>query len=520
MNSQYVQAITKPGQPIRLPNEVGGQRTSAMVQRLPLRMSVQGQRDLVMTRDPVFPLWADQALVTHYAYAVAWQSERFKSEEKIGSSSADSQAFRYPMLSVTDVSTASSMATSSRTRPSVIPFTDGVGAVLGVMEGDEQPWIYIPGGGNAIFMANFGAEAIPFTTSEMKVDIDVEFSQGPEVYRGVSNYSLSGTISSSVQSVYTSFTPTLGATDKGFWARVVSLNVSVVGEFSFGGDWQPTVTIMSTTTTTLPAAAIVSEPGVMPSFSYGPLTNTQVCFFPLVNLDLGRSALTNSSDQITRACRVTGMSVEFANTTAVLNVEGDALCTCFSESSKGTLLKPPDASAQATILPVDKLQTRLGNTIYGYARPGREIAKFNDHSFEYRRLNNTLFRLGMARFHKVASYSMFSFTDPAATTATSLLLNLTVAIEFVTADILLRPNFATGTMNDLQHAINMTHRVPVFRILEQQQTHRIVDRRPTAPGHAPRPPTKARGGQKPKPKPKPAPKAKPKQAPQPAKVAK
>lgn len=456
-----------------------------MAQEVPLRLGVTGTVDIVLTRDTVFPVWADTdfgfsaGTMDPWVYQMAWRNDEHVQTENVVAPAYESRDF-----DCTEVISVTTSGTGDESPYSfgVVAEDCPVGAVAAIMpEVDSKPWLWAPHDATIVWGFSIGAE-VNAASPAGSVTVTYEYATGPEELLGEKSVFFPAGIAGGFSTASYKLTvaaPTSGS--KGIWLRPKRFNISKGAGATtiFCNDpWTPyvTVAIIGGANAGVTVGLSDADPN-LPFITTTPGSFIRT-FMPLVNADIGRSEVTSSASVVARSNRCIGNQLTIMNTTSVLNVEGEMICVCYQEGNKGSATRVPTASVQNTIVPVEKMTARLGSTVSGFARPGGEIEKFQDSRFEFGFSPTVVKYLSVINLYKVASYSLFSCRDLNAATATSLLLSLRTAVEFHTSDVLLRPAYAGGTMYDLQLACNATHKLRPFRIVQENQTNRIVDRRP------------------------------------------
>lgn len=510
--NRLAREISAPMNGCRLPNELGASRTAILAQETPVRVKVSDKQRMVLTRDTVFPLWAttDFNSGIPIIYQAAWREDQHDTTEYLLTDPAGGREFFINEL--TYVSTGIDNAAFGPAFTNSTYAASPVGAVAAMMpEIDNRPWIWVPSGAHAVWGFSLDSRSVGATAT---VNLTYEVAVGPEEISREETVTCTGTVSNVTSAVYYDSTNPPPRSALGAFYRPKSVQIvkdATAPALEMSGVWWPTVTLAVVLSST--PITVTPQPGSpLATLSGG---TPAAYFMPLVNMEISRSQITTSGTAIVRANRLVGSSVLIENTTKVLNVEGDAVCCVYSEGIHGTLARPPSESVMASIVPADRLVTRLGNTIYGFARPSREIRQFQDNRAEYVDPLGNFVYVATAVLYKVANYSLFYFSDDDSVSVTSLLVTLRTVLEFMSSDVLLKPLFPGGTVADLGEAVNVVQRMPPFRIVRQPQTHRIEDRTPV--GRQPRVSSQKRGtarpmrprapparGPKPKPKPKPA----------------
>lgn len=457
-----------PGDGIRLPGEIGTQRTAVLPQSIRTTFSTPGSLDLVMCRDSVFPLWGERvAVVTPECYQLTWMGDPKSSTTGYASS-------EYIQMDCSEVAnTWVGPSTTSFTR---IPNSYGFPAAYPVAvmpELDKQPWLWVPLGAQTVVGLNFGSG---LTSGSLKAGITFERAMSPsfplQEATITGNAITAGAASSCVAAVLTNGLPT---GSKGLWLRCKRIDFETTTATGFVNAYQPLVCVAVVTGTGPISIGAATASADFPAIS-GSTPNT--CFVPIVNLDNTRSSITASAPYISRANRVVGTSLEITNTTGLMNIDGYFACVTYPESGSASLAIPPTDSYMSTILDSDKFNTRMANDLYTFVKPGRELSQFQDSRYEFQGYGGSPTApqaIAVINLYMVQNYNLIRCVDIDPTTTTQLLLTLRSVLEFVTNDILLRPQYPTGTIVDTQQAVNMLRSVTPFWTSKAGPTHKIID---------------------------------------------
>lgn len=481
----FVREITNPSKGVRLPSELGTQRTALLPQHTNTRVAVQGSTiDLVMTRDTLYPLWGETNFDTNatsktWNYGATWAAEsRNVSEQMFGGGSAVQESRLITDFDLYDLSDGDipDGAQGWYCDQDACP----VGAVLAKMpDVDDKPWIYVPNGVTLAIAVGFGsytAAASPNVTPT----VVIEQAIGPSKVVGTSEEAL-GDIAPLKSSVGVLGDWGHAKGSKGVWLRPVELRLKKAASaagVTMASDWRPMISLYVIGCKVEDAiyTAPLSSDGDFPSVSC-PVGKTVPAFMPLINMSMQRKLMTYSNDIILDANRMVGVSLMIENTTSVMNMEGELLATCFNEGPKGTVLDPPSDSVRASILDRDKLSTRLANSVFSFVRPGREIARFQDSTTDYYN-SNVVVKNPVMNLYKLAAYNLLSIRDLSSAAPSFLLLTLRTCVEFQCDDVLLRPMWANGTLADLQSAVNRVHSIPPFRVMPRGAPNGLVNYSP------------------------------------------
>lgn len=529
----YVQRLTNeiidPLNGCRLPPELGSQRTAIIACHANSRTALKGATlDMVLCRDSVFPVWSETLFdneTGRWTYSATWGGDQYTATDRLfigGTTTTDYRDFNKFALMYT-VNGANTTSTYSHKINTTFPCPAGIPFGKFVDDDQKDGWLYVPSDQASLACSFSLGRATGVQSATVTPLVFLEWRQGPDspVLRQEVTIGTIAEREASTGAVISKY-DVVGGQGKGAFVRVshVRLEKSTgTASVFFADDWRPMVclTVSSATDAQTVVSDAAQDDPDFPTISFTTGTRTAP-FMPLLNMHNTRSGLSYAANMISRANRVVGVSLVVDNTTSVMNMEGEMLCTCYAEG-RGTLLKPPDDNVRAAILDFDKMSTRLSNTVFAFARPGREISTFQDSDIQYEDPNNATNYLPCINLYKMASYSVLSARDLDTGASTSLLLTLRMSMEFITDDILLHPMFAGGTIDDLHRAVQLCHRYPPFRIVGRTAERQLVSNRSlgvraSGPRPKQRPPQKteqmkkgkkkASGKPKPKPAPKPA----------------
>lgn len=469
MLRKFASEIMNPHAGVRLPSELGTQRTSLLAQHTNTRMSVKGETaDIVLCRDSVYPLWSDHKPTgdgssgnTPFLYSASWCSAEYDNDVYLGAGAARDTSIQM----VRFCNATEGLQSAAVTAFGSVEASTGVGVPIALFpECDEYPWLYIPKNCTVVAGVSLGT-IIKAGNAGVTPTITYEAAISPTIVLGDYTIELPEIVASDGNSEI-KFVPEYSRA-KGIWIRVKSILLSknATGAGSQAdAPWRLYATIGVVQAATADVTLTHSSGEELCDITAA--NNPVTVYFPMLNMSFMRSEMTGAANLVALSNRMVGVSLLIENTTSVMNIEGEMLCTCYPEGNKGTLLAPPNDSTRSLILDREKLSTRLAHPIFSFARPGREITRFQDSRFEYEQYpNNALVQMSVMNLYKVASYNLLSIRDGDATNSTTLLLTLRTVLEFQCDDVLLNPMWASGTIADLQSAVNITHGSAPFRII-------------------------------------------------------
>lgn len=488
--------ISDPRDGLRLPGEIGCQRTAILPQTIPFNFSTDGSKDVVLCRDTVFPVWGTTSDAVPVTYSVSWQADNGAVSQTI----AADELLQMDCKELCGAWNGSSSGSETRFTSA---FSPAVGIPVAVFQDsdDKDPWMWVPVGGTCVI--GFSSQTGFTTGNTLNVTAVFERALGPEYLCGelaMPSVTLSKT--NPAAGVSSNMATDLPAGSNGCWVRCRRVTFTSAGGIIFAAGWNILVTccVVSSGLVSLTPSTTTD----LPTLSGGTVSSV---FLPLVNLDANRSLLAASA-VVSRSNRLVGVSCTFENVTSLKDMDGYYTCVAFVESGSVTLAAPPTNSTLGLMVAKDKLTTRMANTIRAFVRPGREISQFQDSRYEFVPVGGVptnLRILPVMNLYKVACYTLVRCVDSDPTTTTSLLLTLRTTMEFITNDVLLRPLYPAGTMLDTQHAVQMIREKCPVTVLGSSSDRGQVNRSMLSPE---RPMRARQRGQKAKPNNN---KAKPKQ---------
>lgn len=476
-----------PGDGSRLPGEIGTQRTALLPQTVRTSFTTNGTRDLVLTRDSVFPLWGEQQNPAGIeCYQMTWMGD-----EKL--STTGYAAAEFIQLDCAELAKVSvgPQAASPAAIQNAYTFPAAYPAAI-FPEVDRNPYLWVPVGSQQVVGISFDST---FTAgSAIRANVTFQATLAPSYPLGevtATTFNMGATAGAAAKTF--DFLAGIPTGTKGIWVRCMRVDFETTAGTAFNATYKPIVTVAVVTATGVLTIAAATAAKDVPAVSGGANSTT---FKPLIALGNARSQLTGSALLIARANRVVGTALEITNTTQMLNIDGYFACVTYPEKGNNTLAAPPTDSQYSVMLSSDKFNTRMANNLYTFVKPGRELSQFQDSMVEFIGYQGTALvpvGLEVINLYPVANYNLIRCVDVDAATTTQLLLTFKTVIEFVTNDILLRPQYPVGTIIDTQMAVNAIRNITPFWVSREGQTHRIVDRSSlTAP--------RASGPKKPKPR--------------------
>lgn len=458
--------ISHPGDGFRLPGELGTQRTALLPQSVRVPFAAQASRDLVLCRDSVFPLWGESLSAQTECYQLAWMGDQ-------KSAATGYAGAEYIQMDCSEVAAVWSGPSGNQVTRFQNTYVAPVAVPVAVFpEQDSMPWLFVPSQAQHVIGFNM---TVPITGSA-KANITFEraiSSEYPLSELTLFNFPVTAGAGSAARE--DNLTVDIPSAARGCWVRCKRIDWETTAPTSFGGAYQPMVVVAIVATGAAVTIATPTASADLPAISGG--TSTSM-FKPIVNLDSSRSSITASAPIISRANRVVGTSLEIINTTKMLDVDGYFTCATFPESGAFSIVAPPSDSSLSTILDSDKFTTRMANSVYTFVKPGREISQFQDSRFEFvgygGTASNTL-AMPVINMYGVACYNLIRCVDVDGTSTTQLLLTLRSVIEFVTNDILLRPQYPQGTLVDTQMAVNTLRNTTPFWVTQPGQVHKLVN---------------------------------------------
>lgn len=323
---------------------------------------------------------------------------------------------------------------------------------------DSAPWLWAPVGATVVVGTTLGVTVAG--TASVQVELEVRFSTDIQS----NDITVQGTnLTASAGTSVNTFQVSTVVSSSGAWFRPKAMVVTNWGTSAipFTASWVPTVNLGVFVNATLGAYT----PGASAAFSA--ITWTAVAtpaanLLPLLGPYSSRSSTTAFNASISQAIKTIGCALSVQNTTALLNMEGQVVCARFLEGAL-SLGRLPTDSDLGRLLPVDKMTARMSSGLYSYVRPGPEFNHFRDGTFDPGVVSpgSSLYYPCM-RLLQSMNWHLFRFTDFGTATTSTLLLELQISMEYVTADILLRPEYARGVIHDTEAAVILCERTPLF----------------------------------------------------------
>lgn len=507
--SQIFNELVKPTQGVRIPTFPERRRTGLLGQSIPTTISVgqvSATTNLVLLRDPNFPLWA--TMTPNAIYSAAWLGQVRPLVTFLAANEV-----------VSDTMTIQQATSGTTTQPSItnIAGTPYPGLSHGQVpmavfpEVDQQPWLWVPKGATVLFGLTYGSTlASGIVTGQVQLERRIGSSWQEEditvVCPALAPTAGSGIVAQSV------FVGADFALD-GIWVRVKQVTtVAGGGGGSFVDNWAPTavLAVCNNLTATINAATAAPQ---FTALTLVPSLTTLGLLLPLVGPYTSRHLTTGSNSSLSQAIKVVGMALSGQNTTAVVNQEGHLSCARFLEGSN-TLGRLIDDTDIGRIIPTDKMVSRLANGFYTFVRPGPEF-KFMNSTVTLPVVQTATTAIPVLTLINGMNLHLLRMVDTGLTTTTSIMLQLQYSVEFVTTDVLLHPRPAAGVIHDTEAAIIKAENAQIF-VPRARPVEALVDRTRLTGGmdavlrqvEGPRP-----SKPHPKPKPKtapPKPKAQPK----------
>jgi hypothetical protein len=423
-----------------------------------------------LVRDVTFPLWAraNAAGASQGNSAQFQQAEWYCSQQSSELFVGDTLTLDNSVMTLRTAATGDATRSGSLVGATAAQMFNGYPVMAVMPEVDSRPWFWIPAGwtfGVAVSLetteATLGsATLIPTVVLEVRAGPQLILPNLACLLTPLSGTTMSGALAFAPQGGW----PALG----GVWVRPLSLSLKPSDNIVMSGP-QLRVNIHTSSS----SAISYSYSGMlMPTATF---SGTYASGFqPLVNMAMNRSVATNSANLISTCCKVVGLSLRISNATKVMNIEGTTQCLRYYENAVTGLAAPP--ANNAAFIPEDRDFYRMAVGVYTAVRPSAEFESFADTRIE---LTSGTWICGL-RLYSNMHVHYIKFDDPDTATPSLMAYELRQNLEFITNDVLLRPDFSPYSVAQLHDAIRKFAKAPVWRPGNAVQHYNLVDRQQAA----------------------------------------
>lgn len=468
--------MVRPNRGVRVPTFPERRRTALLSQNIPTDISVGtgsvGTANVVLLRDPNFPLWGTQAKAI--AYSAGWTGR--VQAATYGFGATETYTDEQPELSVTNGTLATNPQLYTHTFSSAPEGVSGGGTPIGVFDDKDKPYLWVPRGATTLLGCSFQT-----TLATGVIQVSVEIERRLDATRVDDDYTFTFanlSTTAGTQSLSANVFINVPSDVQGVWVRVKTFSVLAGGTgATLSAAWQPYCCITVAQNLNIPALPTPINTPFFPTITS--TTNITAGYLnPLVCTFAERGATTTMATQIANACKIVGCALTLMNVTAVSNIEGTLRAARFIEGVN-SLARLPTDSEYGRILPEDKYSGRMANGVYTFVRPGPE--------FKFMKTIITIADpLNIQAIEPVAvpvltmlpgmNYNLIRLTDSNVSTVSTLMAELRYSLEFVTTDVLLQPRPAAGVIHDTEAAIIRIERSKVFMPAQAAATA-LVDTR-------------------------------------------
>lgn len=428
MAEQLAKAIALPGRvpPVRFPSFPSLERTAVMGFNANFTLTAgAGDTKLMLTRSPVYPMWADTTAPSTTAIGQSLNygvSSVFNNLPAIAAGDVPSDG-----VTVMPLSNNGAWHQGTTVGNGWPLFINGGGAVWptrrAVLGSDPATgdvlWTWIPAGSYMLITQ----AALPYAF-ESQVTIEAWSGPGQAAWWSTTALTAAAANTSAGAAIAVTF---------GRWYRISSAVIKPQGA---GVTVTPTISMTALVTSTVPTYTPSSVAGTW-NVSTGTMTSTY--FLPAtISPEIDNSLLPWS------ATRLTAVAALLTNTTKVLNKEGTALWGRINP-----VLTNPFTAGYADVQqlhPAEKAFMDLEQGCYVYNPPSTDIARMDP---QVTRLSTTLL-YPVYDLSNTAFVAVGFLTDPDG--GTSMAVNLDYHLEFKTSSTLFQIGVATTTLEALHTA--------------------------------------------------------------------
>lgn len=470
--------IVRPTTGVRVPTFPERRRTAILGQQIPVTTSVgamgYGETDVVLTRDPNFPLWVS----TPGRYS--WQAAYAGMGKPTWSDTTEETVTDTCQL----VNTTGYLHSTwnpdfiPSDKPASLPHGQCPLAVFQEQE-PESTYVWVPT--NSTVTMGISLRALPTAGAvygNVCIARRISATAREEDLTFTFTSAITSTSCTQIQTVNVFASMSTTNPTNGVWVRIkeIQWNTGAAGFTvpayqSYGVirvDLGLSAMAFSAPTATtnfsveLPTEAVAGSPALWPI----------ICPFD------NRSYGTGMNSQISSAVKMIGCALSVENATAVKDIEGTMSCLRFIEGDY-SLAQCPRSTQFGRFMPQDKITTRLATGLYTFVRPDREFREFQNSTV-------TLAEIGagyppvitpVMNIWSGQNYHLLRMADMGTSTVSTILLNYQYSIEFITTDILLNPKVAPGVIHDTEAAVLRVERTNVF-LPRARTVEKLVDRSP------------------------------------------
>lgn len=493
---------------LRLPTYPDLQRTALYPQVEQNTYGVNsGTAGMLLLRDATYPLWAVTGATYSSQPAVTVSQQAQQVTYTLGSiadniAAGASEDVTIPVMRISRVSTGYAPASEESIGvPNTWNSMTAGTPVMAVMPDiDENGWLWVPSGWQVAYAFSLGFGALTLSGDVVPV-VTVEQRLGPELQLPnilTNMTAMSGpTLNSTAVLPSASFA---AANRSGVFIRPISVNlINAIAASDLAGT--PNLTIVAVSCST--GLALTPGSGVNMATITGAGASVPG-WQPLVNMASTRSAATSAGALVASACRVISTALRVTNATKVMNMEGTIQCVRYYENNVYSLALPPVSFTG--FVPEDRGWFTMAAGVYTAVRPSAELERFEDTRLSYGGAAISGFPqlyIPALRLYKNQHIHYIKYSDPDTATASLMAYELKQNLEFVTNDVLLRPQICQYSLEDLHSAVRRFAGEKIWLPGSGVPHYNLVSRATTPGGNPAGKPKAAKPKAKPKPKPKP-----------------
>lgn len=471
-----------------------------------------GSAGMLLLRDATFPLWAltgatnssqPASNVTQQAQQVTYTLGSIADSVAAGAS----EDVTVPVMRMSRASTGpSAPSEGSIGVPNTWNAMTAGTPVMAVMPDiDEDGWLWVPNGWQVAYAFSLGlgslllsGDVVPVVTVEQRLGPELQL---PNITTNMSVMS-GNTLNSTAVIPSAQFT---AANRSGVFIRPVSVNlVNAIAVSNLAGS--PNLTIVVVGCSTLLGLTAGSGATMGTITAVGPAVPG---WQPLVNMAGTRSASTSAGAVVASACRVVSTALRVTNATKVVNIEGTIQCVRYYENNVYSLALPPVSFTG--FVPEDRGWFTMAAGVYTAVRPSAELEIFMDTRLSYGGAASFGFPqmyIPALRLYKNQHIHYIKYSDPdwasgTAVTPSLMAYELKQNLEFVTNDVLLRPQICQYSLEDMHSAVRRFAGEKIWLPGSGVPHYNLVSRATTPGGRPAGAPKAAKPKAAPKPKPKP-----------------